>query len=58
MNINILAAIVVVLICVIALNWAISSAYTGMGFFIYALVNGLLIAVVILSVILAYRSKK
>ena len=50
---KILLAIAFFFLCVFALNWAIASAYSGPGFYIYALTNGLIIGAVIVLVLKA-----
>jgi len=55
---KIFLAIAVFFLCVFALNWAIVSAYSGAGFYVFALVNGLLIGVVVVLVLKTYKLKK
>lgn len=52
-----LLAIAFFFLCVFALNWAIASAYSGPGFYIYALTNGLIIGGVIILVLKANKRK-
>ena len=47
LNKNILLSIEIVLACIFILNWAIASAYSGLGFMVYGLVNGLIVAVIL-----------
>ena len=47
--------IVLVLIGIFALNWAIAAAYSGPAFYLYAAVNGLIIAVILYLVLKSYR---
>ncbi len=54
---KIFLVIVVFFLCVFALNWAIASAYSGTGFYLYALTNGLLFGAVVLLVLKTYKQK-
>ena len=54
---KILLAIAFFFLCILALNWAIASAYSGPGFYIYALTNGLIIGAVIVLVLKANKRK-
>ena len=55
---KILLIIAILFLCVFALNWAIASAYSGTGFYIYAVINGLIIGVILILGIKAYRTKE
>jgi hypothetical protein len=59
MNTNtiMILAVVIFLLCVFALNWAIVSAYSGAGFYVFALANGLIIGVVAVLVWKTYKLK-
>jgi hypothetical protein len=54
---KIFLTIAVFFLCLFALNWAIASAYSGPGFYLYALTNGLLIGAVIVLVLKSYKRK-
>ena len=49
---------IVILLCVFALNWAIANAYSGVGFYTFALANGLIFCAIIVLAWKAYRKNK
>ena len=55
---KIILAIVVFILFVFALNWAIVSAYSGLGFYAFALANGVLIGAVLILVWKTYKRDK
>ena len=55
---KIFLVIIIFFLCVFALNWAVASAYSGIGFYAFALVNGLLIGAAIILIWKTYKQGK
>jgi len=51
-------SIIFILLCVFVLNWAVKSAYAGIGMYAFGLVNGLIFLAVIYLIIKMQKLKK
>lgn len=51
-------SILFTLLCIFILNWAVKSAYAGIGMYAYGIINGLIFFAVIFLIIKMQKLKK